>query len=71
MEKLSLNKNWICYVTGKRETQFATDVPHDAMLLDEKSETSAGGVNTGLRHRIILMREIYIYRKNGMEKNCS
>ena len=59
MEKLSLNKNWICYVTGKRETQFATDVPHDAMLLDE------------LRHRIILMREIYIYRKNGMEKNCS
>lgn len=47
MEKISLDKDWLCYVTGHRETSFRTDVPHDAMLLDEKSETSAGGVNTG------------------------
>ena len=59
MEKLSLNKNWICYVTGKRETQFATDVPHDAMLLDEKSETSAGGVNTGW-----IEAQDYTYERN-------
>ena len=47
MEKISLNKKWLCYVTEQRENRFQTDVPHDAMLLDEKSETSAGGVNTG------------------------
>ncbi len=47
MEKISLNKDWLCYATGCRETSFRTDVPHDAMLLDEKSETSPGGVNTG------------------------
>lgn len=47
MEKISLNKNWICYVTGQEREKIQTDVPHDAMLLDPKSETSPGGVNTG------------------------
>ena len=47
MEKLSLNKDWICYRSGHREEAFQTDVPHDAMLLDGKSENSPGGVNTG------------------------
>ena len=47
MEKLSLNKDWICYRSGHREEAFQTDVPHDAMLLDSKSENSPGGVNTG------------------------
>ena len=47
MEKLSLNKNWICYRSGHREEDFQTDVPHDDMLLDGKSENSPGGVNTG------------------------
>ncbi|HIY64104.1 MAG TPA: DUF4982 domain-containing protein [Candidatus Mediterraneibacter stercoripullorum] len=47
MEKISLNKDWICYRSGHREEAFRTDVPHDAMLLDSKSENSPGGVNTG------------------------
>lgn len=47
MEKISLNKDWICYRSGHREEAFRTDVPHDAMLLDGKSENSPGGVNTG------------------------
>lgn len=59
MEKISLNKDWLCYVTGQRENRFQTDVPHDAMLLDEKSETSAGGVNTGW-----IEAKDYTYEKN-------
>ena len=47
MERKFLNKDWLCYETGKREEAFAIDVPHDAMLLDPKSENSPGGVNNG------------------------
>lgn len=47
MKKISLNKNWICYVTGQKENKIDTDLPHDAMMLDPKSETSPGGVNNG------------------------
>ncbi|WP_373118658.1 glycoside hydrolase family 2 TIM barrel-domain containing protein [Ruminococcus sp. Marseille-P328] len=45
--KLSFNENWICYKTGEKEDAFAVTLPHDAMQLDERRETSAGGVNTG------------------------
>ena len=45
MEKISLNRGWLCYQAGKREEAFDVDVPHDAMLLDPKSENSPGGVN--------------------------
>ena len=45
--KQSFNENWICYKTGDKENAFAVTLPHDAMQLDERSETSAGGVNTG------------------------
>ena len=47
MEKISLNQGWKCYRSGEPESAFDTDLPHDAMLLDSKSETSPGGVNTG------------------------
>ena len=47
MEKISLNRGWLCYQAGKREEAFDVDVPHDAMLLDPKSENSPGGVNNG------------------------
>ena len=45
--KQNFNNNWLCYKTGDREHAFAVTLPHDAMQLDERSETSAGGVNTG------------------------
>ena len=45
--KQSFNENWICYKTGDKENAFAVTLPHDAMQLDERSETSAGGVNIG------------------------
>ena len=45
--KEAFNENWICYRTGKREEAFSVVLPHDAMLLDGKSENSPGGVNTG------------------------
>ena len=45
--KQSFNENWVCYRTGEKEKAFAVTLPHDAMQLDERSETSAGGVNTG------------------------
>ena len=45
--KQNFNNNWLCYKTGDKEHAFAVTLPHDAMQLDERSETSAGGVNTG------------------------
>ena len=45
--KQSFNENWVCYRTGEKEKAFAVTLPHDAMQLDERSETSAGGVNIG------------------------
>lgn len=47
MDKISFNKEWICYRNGHPYERFSTDLPHDAMLLDDKSENSPGGVNTG------------------------
>lgn len=47
MEKISLNQGWKCYRSEEPESAFYTDLPHDAMLLDSKSENSPGGVNTG------------------------
>lgn len=47
MRKETFNENWICYQTGKKETAFAVSLPHDAMLLDERRQGCAGGVNNG------------------------
>lgn len=47
MLKISFHDQWKCYRTGHRESSFDITVPHDAMLLDEKSEDSPAGVNTG------------------------
>lgn len=47
MQKIAFNDNWICYRTGHKEEAFEVSIPHDAMLLDGKSENSPGGVNTG------------------------
>lgn len=47
MEKISMNDDWICCKSGSDDQFFRTDVPHDAMLLDSKSENSPGGVNIG------------------------
>ncbi len=47
MKKICLNDNWICFETGKRENAFEVDLPHDALLLDEKDENSVTGVNLG------------------------
>ncbi len=47
MKIIDFNKNWICYETGKRENAFAVSIPHDALLLDEKADGSAAGVNLG------------------------
>lgn len=47
MRKEAFNENWICYQTGKKETALAVSLPHDAMLLDERRQGCAGGVNNG------------------------
>jgi len=47
MKKISFNDQWKCYPEGlKQEASYVT-LPHDAMLYDNRSETSPGGVNTG------------------------
>lgn len=47
MGRISFNDGWKCFRTGHREEAFNVTVPHDAMMLDPKSENSPGGVNTG------------------------
>lgn len=59
MGKISLNKDWLCYRTGKRQEASAVNLPHDAMLLDPKSENSPGGVNNGW-----IDAQDYSYEKN-------
>ncbi|MCD8153370.1 MAG: DUF4982 domain-containing protein [Clostridiales bacterium] len=60
MEKLDFNRGWLCFEKNG-ETEYEVTLPHDAMLLDEKSETSAGGVNTGWYEA-----KDYIYEKTFM-----
>lgn len=45
--KIKFNDNWFCYRTGEQGTAFAVSLPHDAMQLDKRSETGAGGVSNG------------------------
>lgn len=47
MLKISFNEDWNCYRTGQKNAAFPVTLPHDAMQLDEKSENSPAGVNTG------------------------
>ncbi len=47
MQKISFNNNWHCFKTNKPETSIPVTIPHDAMLLDDRTETSAGGTNNG------------------------
>lgn len=47
MAQYSFNDRWQCRRTGAEGSAFAVTLPHDAMLLDPKSETSPGGVNNG------------------------
>lgn len=47
MKKLSFNEDWVCYKTGLGSDIYKVELPHDAMQLDSKSETSLGGINTG------------------------
>ena len=47
MKKIDFNKNWTCKCLTRDEEPYSVTLPHDAMQLDERSETSAGGVNTG------------------------
>lgn len=43
MQKISFNDHWKCWKTGLKSTTIDVDLPHDAMLLDERSEESEGG----------------------------
>lgn len=47
MKKIAFDKGWYCYEIGKENEKQEVTIPHDAMLYDEKSETSPAGVNTG------------------------
>ena len=59
MKKISFNKDWICYEMGFADQAIGVTLPHDAMLMDEKSETSPAGVNTGW-----YLSKDYTYEKN-------
>ena len=58
MGKSAFLENWKCYKRGEREKAFDVTLPHDAMLLDEKSENSPAGVNTGW-----YVSKDYVYEK--------
>lgn len=47
MVRMNFCDGWRCYQTGNKEATFDVTLPHDAMLLDSRSECSPGGENTG------------------------
>lgn len=47
MKRYSFNDKWECFRSDGYLERFPVTLPHDAMQLDSKSETSNGGVNTG------------------------
>ncbi len=47
MQKSDFNEGWECWRKGDKDASFDVTIPHDAMLLDSRSEDSAGGENTG------------------------
>lgn len=47
MKKKSFHDGWICCRTREKNNIFEVTLPHDAMLLDQRSGSSPGGVNSG------------------------
>ena len=59
MRKISFNDNWECCPVDCQDQKMEINLPFDAMLLDDKKEDCAGGVNIGW----IDARD-YIFEKN-------
>lgn len=57
--KHNFNAHWICYPKDGKDRAVEVELPHDAMQLDSRSETSPGGVNTGWYDA-----QDYIYEKS-------
>ena len=47
MIRTAFDTDWTCWRADESAPPFLVRIPHDAMLLDERSDTSAGGTNTG------------------------
>ena len=47
MKATSFNTGWTCRHLGSSAPGMPVTLPHDAMLAEERSQTSAGGTNTG------------------------
>ncbi len=47
MKKISLNKNWQFWKEGNEETRITINVPHDAMLTEERNPKLPGGSASG------------------------
>ena len=47
MKATSFNTGWACRHLGSSAPGTPVTLPHDAMLAEERSQTSAGGTNTG------------------------
>lgn len=47
MKATSFNTGWTCRHLGSSAPGTPVTLPHDAMLAEERSQTSAGGTNTG------------------------
>ena len=47
MKATSFNTGWTCRHLGNSAPGTPVTLPHDAMLAEERSQTSAGGTNTG------------------------
>lgn len=59
MRKTSFNDSWKCWPADRQDQKIEINLPFDAMLLDDKKENCAGGVNIGW----IDARD-YIFEKN-------
>lgn len=59
MKKISFNESWKFWRASDEKHILDVQLPHDAMISEERNSSSAGGVNTGW-----YAEEDYIYEKN-------
>lgn len=58
MKATSFNTGWTCRHLGSSAPGTPVTLPHDAMLAEERSQTSAGGTNPAPMATVIFTRTL-------------
>ncbi|MFV0362564.1 MAG: glycoside hydrolase family 2 TIM barrel-domain containing protein [Suipraeoptans sp.] len=74
MKKIAFNKDWFCYPSNDNRKHFPVTIPHDAMLRDERGESSLSRINSGwyiakdyTYEKKFIVEDIYINQRVVLE----